>query len=94
MEGITEPPKKNGNGQLNLNTVLLSICMCLSGWVLFSINALDEKIAGMIPLINANSAAILDINNVDKDQTEKLERLSDRLTKLETLEENQLKLKH
>lgn len=87
------PPKKNGNGQLNLNTVLLSICMCLSGWVLFSINALDEKIAGMMPLINQNAAAILDVNKVDDEQTRKIDELSTRLTKLETIQADQLKLK-
>jgi hypothetical protein len=81
---LMEAPKKNGNIQVNLNTILLSICMCLSGWVLFSINQLDEKIAGMMPLINANSNAIQSVNLVDKEQTSSIDDIKNRLTKLET----------
>jgi hypothetical protein len=88
-----EPPKKNGNVQLNLNTILLSICMGLSGWVLYSINQLDEKIAGMVPLINVNSAAIDDVNKLDREQSQKIDDLSTRLTKLETLQAEQFRTK-
>lgn len=89
-----EQPKRSINGQFNLNTVLLSGCLALSGWVLFSINQLDEKIAGMMPLINANSSAISSINEVDKEHSEKLEQLSIRLTQLETIQASQSKNKN
>lgn len=79
---------KNNNMQLNLNTWLLAICMGLSGWVLYSINQLDSEIAGMMPLINMNSSAIQNINAVDKEQSEKLEQLADRIIKMETLQSN------
>lgn len=79
-----EPAKRSTNMQLNLNTWLLAICMGLSGWVLWSINALDEKIAGMMPLINVNSGAIEGINKVNADQTEKLSDALRRITILET----------
>ena len=81
-----EPPKKTNNGQLNLNTILLTICMGLSGWVLWSINQLDSEIAGLIPIINVNSSAIQDINRVDKDQSEKLADALRRITVLETIQ--------
>ena len=81
-----EPVKRPGNMQLNLNTWLLAICMGLSGWVLWSINELDEKIAGMIPLINVNSSAIEGINKVNADQTEKLSDALRRITVLETIQ--------
>lgn len=74
--------------QLNLNTWLLAICMGLSSWVLYSINQLDSEIAGMMPLINTNSSAVQSINTVNKEQSEKLEQLSDRLIKLETIQSN------
>jgi len=94
MEPLTNgTTKKNGNVQLNLNTILLTVCMTLSGWVLFSINQLDEKIAGMIPLINANSSAILDVNKVDAEQSMKIDDLSTRLTKLETMAADHLSTK-
>jgi len=67
--------------------------MTLSGWVLFSINQLDEKIAGMIPLMNANSSAILDVNKVDAEQSRKIDDLSTRLTKLETMAADHLSTK-
>jgi hypothetical protein len=81
-----EPQKKTGNSQLNLNTILLTICMGLSGWVLWSINQLDSEIAGLIPIINVNSSAIQDINRVDKDQSEKLADALRRITVLETIQ--------
>jgi hypothetical protein len=79
-----EPPKRNGNMQTNLNTWLLAICMGLSSWVLYSINQLDAEIAGMIPLVNANSSAIQSVNAVDKEQSVSIEDIKNRLTKLET----------
>jgi hypothetical protein len=94
MEPLTNgTTKRNGNVQLNLNTILLAICMGLSGWVLFSINQLDEKLAGMMPLINANSTAILDVNKLDREQSQKIEDLSTRLTKLETMAADHLSTK-
>lgn len=72
--------------QLNLNTWLLAICMGLSSWVLYSINQLDSEIAGLIPLINTNSSAVQNINNVDNDQTKKIDELYSRLIKLETIQ--------
>lgn len=83
-----QPNKKPTNMQLNLNTWLLAICMGLSSWVLYSINQLDSEIAGMMPLINTNSSAVQSINTVNKEQSEKLEQLSDRLIKLETIQSN------
>lgn len=86
MNQQTQPNKKNTNMQLNLNTWLLAICMGLSGWVLYSINQLDSEIAGILPLINTNSSSIQGINAVNKEQSEKLEQLSDRVIKLEILQ--------
>lgn len=82
---MTQPVKKVTNVQLNLNTLLLTICMGLSGWVLWSINQLDSEISGIMPLINVNSKSIEDINRVDKDQSKELEDVLNRLTKLETM---------
>jgi hypothetical protein len=84
MEPMEPPVKRSNNGQLNLNTWLLTACVALSGWVLYSINQLDEKIAGMMPLINVNATAIESVNKVDEDQTRRLDDISTRLTKLET----------
>jgi hypothetical protein len=83
---MIQPQKKEPNIQLNVNTILLTICMGLSGWVLYSINQLDEKIAGLIPLINVNSSAIEEVNKLDKDQTEKLANALQRITVLETIQ--------
>jgi hypothetical protein len=83
---MIQQPKKETNVQLNFNTILLTICMGLSGWVLWSINQLDAEIAGLIPLINVNSSAIQDINKVDKDQSEKLADALRRITVLETIQ--------
>ena len=81
---IQEPAKRTTNLQLNLNTWLLTICLGLSSWVLYSINQLDEEIAGIMPLINANASAIESINTLDKEQSRKIEEMDTRLTKLET----------
>lgn len=83
---MTQSEKKEPNIQLNVNTILLTICMGLSGWVLYSINQLDEKIAGLIPIINVNSSAIEEVNKLDKDQTEKLANALQRITVLETIQ--------
>jgi hypothetical protein len=83
---MTQSEKKEPNIQLNVNTILLTICMGLSGWVLYSINQLDEKIAGLIPIINVNSSAIQEVNKLDKDQTEKLANALQRITVLETIQ--------
>ncbi len=77
---------KPTNIQVNLNTFLLAICVGLSSWALYSINQLDEQIAGMLPLINANATAVSGINAVNKEQSEKIEELSARLIKLETIQ--------
>jgi hypothetical protein len=82
---IQPTDKKPTNMQLNLNTWLLAICMGLSSWVLYSINQLDSEIAGMMPLINTNSSAVQSINSVNKEQSEKISELSDRIIKLETI---------
>lgn len=81
-----QPQKKEANIQLNLNTWLLTICVGLSGWALYSINQLDEKVAGMLPLINVNSAAVSGINTVNDKQSQKIEELANRLTKVETIQ--------
>jgi hypothetical protein len=79
-----ETEEKAGTGQVNLNTVLLTICITLSGWALYSINQLDEKIAGMMPLININSSAVDGINKVNGEQSNKIENILNRLTAIET----------
>jgi hypothetical protein len=85
-----EPPKRNGNVQLNLNTLLLTICVGLSGWALYSINQLDQRVAAMMQMINGNSSAISDINKFDGKQSEKIEDILNRLTKLETIQADHL----
>jgi hypothetical protein len=80
-----EPPKRNGNVQLNLNTVLLAICVGLSSWALKSIEDLKTQMAGQVPIINANSAAIMNVNSLDKEQSDKLEAIDNRLTTLEAI---------
>lgn len=82
-----EPP----NVQLNLNTVLLTVCVALSGWALKSIEDLKTEMAGQVPVITANSSAIMSINSVNKEQSEKLEAVSTRLTSLEAIIANQSK---
>ena len=79
-------PKRNGNVQLNFNTVLLAICVGLSGWALKSIEDLKTQLAGEIPIINANSGAIIGIDAVDKDQSYQLEQLSIRVATLEAIQ--------
>lgn len=72
------------NGQLNLNTVLLTICVSLSGWALKSIEQLKEQVAGQTPLITANSSAIMGINVVQKEQSDKIGAIFIRITTIET----------
>jgi hypothetical protein len=79
-----EPIKKNGNGQLNLNTFLLALGVGLSGWALKSIEELKEQLSAQIPVITSNSSSIMGINGVNKEQTEKIDVLSNRVTALET----------
>jgi hypothetical protein len=86
-----QPTKKMGNGQLNLNTVLLTICVGLSGWALKSIEDLKSQVAGQIPIITANSAGILDVNKVNREQSDKLEAAENRITTLEILQKDQNK---
>lgn len=86
-----QPAKKMGNGQVNLNTVLLTICVGLSGWALKSLEDLKTELAGQIPIISANSAGILDINKVNREQSDKLEAMENRITTLEILEKDQNK---
>lgn len=81
---MTPAPKKEGNGQVNLNTILLTICVGLSAWALESIEQLKQQVAGQTPLINANSNAIMGINGVQKEQSDKIGALFIRLTTLET----------
>lgn len=85
------PQKKIGNGQLNLNTFLLAICVGLSGWALKSIEELKTDLAGQIPIINANSSAIIGIDQVNKEQSEKLSDATRRITVLETIIADQSK---
>jgi len=81
-----EPAKRANNGQLNLNTWLLAICVGLSGWLLYSVNQLDSEVAGMMPLINVNSSAIQGVNQVNAEQSRKIDDLLMRLTKVETIQ--------
>jgi len=85
------PPKRAGAGQLNLNTILLTICVGLSGWALKSIEDLKTQMAGQVPITSANSAAIIGINNVISDQSKTLIELSTRLTAVETKQSDQNK---
>jgi hypothetical protein len=86
-----QTPKKMGNLQLNLNTLLLALCVGLSGWALKSIEDLKTQLAGQIPVINANSSGITDINRVNKEQSIKLEAMENRLTTLETIQSDHSK---
>jgi hypothetical protein len=86
MEPQESVPKRANNGQLNLNTWLLAICVGLSGWLLYSVNQLDSEVAGMMPLINQNASAIQGVNNVNSEQSKKIDDLLIRLTKLETIQ--------
>lgn len=83
-----QPTKKMGNGQVNLNTILLTICVALSGWALKSIEELKTQLAGQIPVITANSSGITDINKVNREQSEKLEAMENRITTLEILQKD------
>ena len=82
---MTQEPKRNGNIQLNLNSILLAICVSLSGWALKSIEELKSQVSGLVPQINANASAIMGINKVNQHHSDKLEDLSDRIIKLETI---------
>lgn len=75
-----------GRGQLNLNTLLLAVCVGLSGWALKSIDDLQKQVASILPVISSNGAAISGINAVNADQTSQLDKLANRVTRLETLE--------
>lgn len=91
---MTTPIKKApGNMQLNVNTILLTICMGLSSWVLWSINQLDAQISSITTSINVNSKSIEDINTVDKDQSKELGDLFNRMTILETILSDRSKIK-
>lgn len=81
-----QPVKKMGNGQLNLNTVLLTITMGLSAWALKSIEQLKEQVAGQVPITTANSNAIMSINGVQAEQSNKIGILWNRVTVLETMQ--------
>lgn len=81
-----QPVKKMGNGQLNLNTVLLTITMGLSGWALKNIEQLKEQVAGQVPITTANSNAIMSINSVQAEHSEKIGSVSNRVTILETIQ--------
>jgi hypothetical protein len=96
LESTEDTKQKNGGGnggggQLNLNTVLLAICISLSGWLLYSVNQLDEKIAGIEPAMNYNTNAIEEIKGVNNSRDERLYEMSTRLTRLEGLEDNRNK---
>jgi hypothetical protein len=84
-----EPQKKTSTLQVNLNTILLTICVALSGWALKSIEDLKTQVAGEVPIVNANSSAIMGINEVNKDQSEKLSDALRRITVLETMQSDQ-----
>jgi hypothetical protein len=91
MENTELIIKRPNNGQLNLNTWLLTICVGLSGWVLYNINQLDSEVASLVPQINVNANAIQGVNTVNKEQSEKIEDLETRLIKLETLQSAKIK---
>lgn len=80
------PEHRIGRGQVNLNTVLLAVCVGLSGWALKSISDLQEQVSGIVPVVTANSSAIMSINQVNSSQTNRLEELANRLTKVETVQ--------
>jgi hypothetical protein len=86
MESQEPPAKRPSNGQLNLNTWLLAICVGLSSWLLYSVNQLDSQVAGMMPQINQNANAIQGVNNVNAEQSQKIDDLLQRITKVETFQ--------
>lgn len=77
--------KEMSNGQINFNTVLLAVCVGLSGWALKSIEDLKTTLAGQIPITNANSSSISNINKVDDEQSKQIETHDNRITTLEIL---------
>lgn len=81
-----QPVKKPGSIQLNLNTVLLTICVGLSSWALKSINDLQNQLSGLVPVVSTQGSAITGINAVNSEQTNKIDDISTRLTKLETIQ--------
>ena len=86
-------PQKN-NIQINLNTLLLTICVGLSTWGLKSINDLQKQLSGLVPVVSNNGSAIIGINAVNAEQTNKIDELSNRLTKVETIQSDQFKIKN
>lgn len=81
--------RNSRNSQLNLNTLLLTGCLALSAWILYSINDLDQKISAQAVEVNGDHEAIYGNNGINKviiDQSKTIEEQNDRLIKLETLE--------
>lgn len=86
-----ENVKKTGTGQLNFNTILLGICVTLSGWALKSIEELKEEMVGVKARIEVTSNTTMDQNRVIIDQSKTIEQLSNRLTIIETKENDKNK---
>lgn len=82
------------NIQLNLNTVLLSICVGLSGWALKSIEDLKVAVSNQGIRITNNGAAIIGIDNVLSESYKKTDELEHRITILETIQLNPPKSKN
>lgn len=78
-----QPVKKMGQFQLNANTVLLTIVLGISGWVLVTVIDLRDRVTGIKDTNDKNSQAIDGINSVIKDHTFMLSDHSTRLTKIE-----------
>jgi TolA-binding protein len=89
-----EPVKRNVNGQLNLNTILLGICVTLSAWALKNIDDLKTQMAAETQIVNENSSAIMGINQVNKEQSQSIGELAKRITVLETIQADQSRNKN
>lgn len=79
-----QPQNKSGSGQLNLNTVLLSICVMLSGWALKSIDDLRVQVGKQGENTSQNSGDIIGIDKVLSDQSSIIHLLDIRINRLET----------
>jgi hypothetical protein len=79
-------PQIEKSFQLNLNTILLGLCVSGIAWTLKSINDLDSRMAVQEVIVNADHEAIKDMNRVQEFRSRAYQDLMDRMLKLETLE--------
>lgn len=79
-------PQPEKSFQLNLNTVLLGLCVSGIAWTLKSINDLDSRMAAQEVTVNADHEAIRDMNRVQESRSRAYQDISERLLKMETLE--------